>query len=825
MFVAMQIKNILRHLTDDLKLLFAGILAIFLATQSQAQFLSGVVTNAQTGEKLPGVAVFDASNKKSSTLTNEKGEYKLQLFTGEYILVFQLIGFKPDTLKVKFDLPGSAKTLNVQLKETVTELKTFVTSASKYEQAIEKITVSMEVLKPNIIENKNTTSLDDALQQVPGVSIVDNEPQIRSGSGFSFGAGSRVMILVDDLPILSGDAGRPSWGFLPVENIEQVEVVKGAASVLYGSAALSGVINIRTAYPKDKPETRINYFSGVYNRPQRRSANWPSSPQLYHNLSFNHTRKFKKWDIVAGGNFFHDDGFKGSTPSFQGISPTTDTTTREYESRARVNVSIRRNVQKVKGLAYGVNLNGMVSNSAATLIWFNNSDQMYRSYPGAITETKQRTYYIDPFVTYQTEKGWSHSLKTRYFYLNNENTNNQSNQSSLLYSEYKLQKLIKLKSERTLLISTGFVNMLSFARSDLYKGELAADTSNKASSDAANRAAFVQLDWNITKKLNLSAGARYEYFLISKPRIGNSPKENFSDQKPVFRAGANYQLFDFTFLRASVGQGFRFPTIGEKYIRTAVGPINIYPSENLLAETSVNYEIGFKQGFAIKGFKGFVDLALFRQDFNNTIEFNFGQWGGLADPLFGLGFRSINIGKTRVSGYEISITGTGKIGKVELMTLVGYTYTLPVTLEPSKVLYETGLNQVSYDSSSSNPKNNILKYRFQHLAKGDVQATYKKWVLGVSVRYNSFMQNIDRLFEELDTFAALGLLAVSPGLTEYRKVNNKGALVFDARLGYQLNSKLRLSLVVNNILNNEYTLRPMVVEQPRTTAIQLSLKF
>jgi iron complex outermembrane receptor protein len=111
------------------------------------------------------------------------------------------------------------------------------------------------------------------------------------------------------------------------------------------------------------------------------------------------------------------------------------------------------------------------------------------------------------------------------------------------------------------------------------------------------------------------------------------------------------------------------------------------------------------------------------------------------------------------------------------------------------------------------------------LVKGDVQASYKKWVLGASVRYNSFMQNIDRLFEELDTFAALGLLAVSPGLTEYRKVNNKGALVFDARLGYQLNSKLRFSLVLNNILNNEYTLRPMVVEQPRTTALQLSLKF
>ena len=41
--------------------------------------------------------------------------------------------------------------------------------------------------------------------------MVDGEPQIRSGSGFSYGAGSRVMVMVDDLPVLSGDAGRPTW--------------------------------------------------------------------------------------------------------------------------------------------------------------------------------------------------------------------------------------------------------------------------------------------------------------------------------------------------------------------------------------------------------------------------------------------------------------------------------------------------------------------------------------------------------------------------------------------------------------------------------------
>jgi len=70
----------------------------------------------------------------------------------------------------------------------------------------------------------------------------------QGGSGYSYGAGSRVLVLVDDLPLLSPDAGDVKWDYLPVENISQVEIIKGASSVLYGSSALNGIINVRTAY-------------------------------------------------------------------------------------------------------------------------------------------------------------------------------------------------------------------------------------------------------------------------------------------------------------------------------------------------------------------------------------------------------------------------------------------------------------------------------------------------------------------------------------------------------------------------------------------------
>src|SRR5690606_34288653 len=130
--------------------------------------------------------------------------------------------------------------------------------------------------------------------QTPGLNIMDGEPQIRGGSGFTFGVGSKVSVLIDDMPMLSGDAGRPEWGFIPVENIEQIEVTKGASSVLSGSSALSGYINIRTAYPKSKPQTKINLYSGFYSRPQADSATWWDDYPFIHGMNFLHSRIIKK---------------------------------------------------------------------------------------------------------------------------------------------------------------------------------------------------------------------------------------------------------------------------------------------------------------------------------------------------------------------------------------------------------------------------------------------------------------------------------------------------------------------------------------------------
>ena len=799
---------------------------IYAQGQIEQGLVSGTVKDAKTGESIIAAYVVVKGNSSKGTVADNDGKYSISLPAGKLVLVFRQVGYTAQEIPIEL-FPNEKKTLNINLSQEMRELKTFVTTAGKYEQNIEELTVSMEVLRPNIIENKNTTSIDDALQQVPGVTIVDGEPQIRSGSGYSFGAGSRVMILMDDLPILSGDAGRPSWGFLPVENIEQVEVIKGASSVMYGSAALSGVINLRTAYPRDTPQTKINVFSGLYNNPQNTNAiYWGKNNPTYTGLNFFHSRKIGNLDFVVGGNVYNDNGYKGPTPV-----NVTDTTFNpyaeqrgEFENRARLNFSLRYRSKKIEGLNFGVNGNGMLSRSTGALLWMNADSGMYRAYPGSITLTLQNVWYVDPFIRYTGKGGWSHILRNRWFHLNNINDNNQSNKSDVLYSEYQVQRQFKKGSLQGLSLTSGLVHSYTIGTSDLYKGSLSDTVTEKASSGNRNIAGYLQVNRTFFQRLTINAGFRYEHFTITSPSISNADSaKTIREGKPVFRAGANLKIHKATFLRASFGQGYRFPTIAEKFIRTQVGPIRIYPNDSLKSETSWNAEIGLKQGFRLGKFQGYIDAVYFIQRFNNNIEFNFARFDTTEnDPkkLFGLGFASLNIGNTEVSGLDFSLAGQGNIRKTGLAMLFGYTYTLPISLEPNKETY----NLVTYASSSSDSTGYLLKYRFQHIFKADAEITRGKWVLGTSARYNSFMRNIDNVFEEID--GILGALGQpKPGLKAYRERNNKGFTIVDVRVSYKLSETVKLAVIVNNLLNKEYMIRPMSIEQPRTTAIQLSVSF
>ena len=791
---------LLRQMQKSVFFIFMALMSTAIGVK--AQTVSGLISNT-AGETVPGSYITSGTNAVASGFD---GKYVLQLSPGTHTLSCSFIGMATQSKSVSLN-EGQNVVWDVVLETEARVLDMAVVSAGRFEQSVAEVTVSLEILHPALVESKATTSLESALEQVPGVSMVDGEPQIRSGSGFSYGAGSRVMVMVDDLPVLSGDAGRPTWGFLPLENLDQIEVIKGASSVLYGSAALSGVINIRTRFPDTRPLTRVSVQHGAYSDPRSESAVYWDSPLQQTNIRFLHSRQLGGWDIVIGGNLLGDDGYKGPTIELDSLGIPIDTNTTGYNpltvdryganAQARFNINLRRRDSAIPGLTYGVSTNWQKGESLNTLIWGHASTGLYTSYAGAATRTKQLIGTVDPFVEYLSPSGVRTSFRNRWQHLVNDNSNGQGNNSDVFYSELQTQKLGAWGMEK-MALTGGVVHQYTKGEAQLYTGG-----SEDGINTARNIAGYLQLDQPIGEQVNLSAGMRYEYFAINDD----------SEGKPVFRAGANYQVAEETYIRSSFGQGFRFPTIAEKYIRTGLGDLQVYPNQNLKPESSTSLELAVKQGIKLGGFLGYLDVAIFQQRYTDFIEFTFGTWAeseGI-DNLFGLGFRSLNTGESQVRGVEVSLMGQAKWGSNDqhsLDLLTGYTYTNPISLTPD-YNYGDGVT-TTYLGTSYDTTGHILKYRSPHLVRFDAQWTHPKGFFGVSARYQSVLQNFDKAFVTFEN-----LEFVDWGLNDWLEDHPTLPWIIDLRVGFNLNEVSKISLVVSNLLNEEYSIRPLAIESPR----------
>lgn len=760
-------------------------------------YVKGIVSDKTNSETLPGALI--TIDKTKGIATDINGQFIISIEAGEHDLVCDLLGYNKYISKITLK-PNDTLFLNISLSNGNQLLDEVVVSAGKFEQKLSDITVSMDVIKPSLIQNKGATNLDAIMNQVPGVVVSDGQASMRGGSGYSYGAGTRVLMLVDEMPMISADASDIKWNYLPIENLEQVEVIKGASSALFGSSALNGVINMRTAYAKDKPQTMISLFGASYDAPQRANLKWwKKTSQTQHGVNFSHSQKLKNLDIVLGGHIYNDDGYRYL----------------ETEKRARFNANLRYSFKKIQGLQIGLNTNMMQTTGGLFFLW-QHADSAYIPYGHTIQEYKNVRFNIDPYMTYFTKKGGKFSLRSRYFLTNNKNTTNQSSRAELYYNEFQYQKRFK--------------NNLTSTFGMVYNEQQVMADSLYGRHSGYNYAGYAQLDYKY-KKITLSLGVRGERNTIDTATTRGyiTKKINNLPFQPVIRAGINYHLFEYTFLRASFGQGYRFPSIAEKYISTGLSAIKIFPNPGLQPERGWTMEIGMKQGFKILNFKGFLDVAGFWTEYQNMTEFIFDIYGTKTGVFYldkdNAGFKSQNVGRARINGIDISVSGAGKIGPINITTLLGYTYINPINPD---------FNSVK-DTLGSLPNSNLLKYRNRHLVKGDMQLDYKKISIGWSVRYYSFMENIDRrfvqsIYHEYNSlpyinFDAIDATYILPGLPAYREKHKNGDWIHDMRMSYQLTKELKMSFIINNLFNREYTLRPGDVRPPRLFMLQLMVKI
>jgi len=769
---------------------------------SQKAYVKGKITDSRTGESIPGVSI--SSGNKYAVMTDKDGFYSIQLGPGKYTMKITFIGYMPENRTITLN-DNETKFLNVMLSEQVKNLDLVVISGSAYAKNLNEETVSMDVIKPYIIENTNVKSIDEALQKVPGIKILDGQASIRGGSSYSYGTGSRVQVVVDGQSYLSPDLGDVRWKFVPVDNIEQVEVIKGSSSVLYGSSSMNGVVNIITGWPKNEPSTEILTYQGIYMNPSRSELNWwkKEVDGIYvpnvTGATILHKEKFGNFDLVIGGRFNMSHGY----------IKTID------ENRAGLDFKTRFRHPKIK-LTFGINGNVSYEQNTRFLFYKNSGDGGYLPLEGTGSYDNYYLISIVPNMTYYTSNGNRHKLTGMYFNVTNiEPKSHTSKPAQMVNLEYQYQQ----RFGKTIVCTSGLNASLGWMSNyDLYKG---------ISPKTLFGSAFSQFEKKLGR-LTFQMGLRYEMYGILGAKnadqavYANLDKSTMETSSgPVYRAGLNFQITPTSFIRASYGQAYRFPTVSEKFMNISVSQITVLPNPDLNSEKGWSTEIGLKKEFKTRRTYSYVDLAFFWMEFRDFITYSLGSYAvtGKPDPV--IGFKPFNIKKARISGYEITFYSEGKIGGFNTKFYGGYTYTYPIDLDAGKDQQSFTKYMNSFFKSivnlDSSRKQALLYYRNRHVLKFDIETSYKKLGIGFSMDYNTN-------FEKIESFFAVFNM-ISPGIGNYMNDYPGGTLLFDGRLMFALNQNSKIVLIVKNITNKEYSERPGLIGPPRSIILQFKYQF
>ena len=144
------------------------------------------IVRGENNEPIEGAILVYRKDITIGAQSDANGYYELFLPSGAIKVVVRFSGMRNDTLSLNL-APNEVAEVNVILQPYSIKKDQVTVSVGKFDKPLEEQTVTMVVLKPSLIENKNTRSIETALDQTPGLNILDGEPQIRGGSGFTFG--------------------------------------------------------------------------------------------------------------------------------------------------------------------------------------------------------------------------------------------------------------------------------------------------------------------------------------------------------------------------------------------------------------------------------------------------------------------------------------------------------------------------------------------------------------------------------------------------------------------------------------------------------------
>ena len=225
--------------------------------------VKGTVTDAKTGETLPGANI-KIENKAVGTTTDFDGNFVLKVTDNPpFTIEVSVLGYKME----KVEITTSNQKIDVKLTENETSLDEIVVSASRTPERIMESPVTVERMDARAIKNTSAPSFYDGLENLKGVDVNTNSLTFKSVNtrGFATFANTRFMQLVDGM-----DNSSPALNFaignllgMSELDVNTVELLPGAASALYGANAFNGIMFMTSRSPFDDQGISVSLKGGV----------------------------------------------------------------------------------------------------------------------------------------------------------------------------------------------------------------------------------------------------------------------------------------------------------------------------------------------------------------------------------------------------------------------------------------------------------------------------------------------------------------------------------------------------------------------------------
>lgn len=598
------------------------IIIIFLfacSIYAQTYSIKGRIVDQQNSP-IPGVNI-TLLNTTIGTAADLNGNYDIKnLNPGIYAIEFSAIGFERQR-RNRVVVSNSNVTLNIILKPQVIKTDEVIVTAGKYEQKKSDLPVSAEILYGSELLERNFSNLEDAMRYVPGITMTEDQVSIRGSSGYGRGVGARALFTLDGIPFYTGDTGEIVWEMIPASEIQRIEIIKGAASSLYGSSAIGGVISAITKDIAPVPKIFINGFYGVYDKPYYKEWDWSGERRPFNGITVSHSNNI--------GRF----GFNLSFTRLEDLSYKQDDFTKKYSGffKAVYNFNPLSSITLIANSYY--------KRGGTYLYWKDSRNALSHSERVEINRVETNRYLFGLNYKNVLNDRIALNLKTSYYRNNFKDNGVPSNlsTSNLYRGEIQLNASIT----NSIMLTTGIELMPSKINSSLFGNPTAFASGIYAVSD-----------FTFDFPLITSIGLRYDYTKLDS-------LDALSAISP--KLGLNYKLFNNFILRSSLGTGFRAPSLAEAFTSTSTSGITVKPNPNIKSERNLTVELGVNY-LPIASIE--IDIAVFNNEYYEMIEPG-------VDPSDGFAVFE-NVVRARIQGFEFNTVFDIIPGN--LKANLGYTY-------------------------------------------------------------------------------------------------------------------------------------------------------